>query len=295
MFEVSNVPPFSVPEPQLIPNRQNKTVNSGQTAVLECQVAGVQSPQIRWFHNGTSLDFAETNGRRLLTSEGQFLLISKTVPGDSGEYRCEIAAGQRLLTQTAFLHVFGPDPTQSKSIDSRSIPDGNLGGFLTFSKWDAGGITLLVLAVVICVLGTSVVWWCFIYFMRKKTEKQQLLFTKNPQQLRRRFSNNSSSIRGRSNYPLRQSFDPQSTPSDSTAGRSFLFPPAGVGEEEAPSASSNNSFLTGGGGVEDERMPLQQQQRFATFNYILRSADELGGDEGRFSPPGSRTFSPNRQ
>lgn len=275
-------------------------MNTGQTAVLECQVAGVQSPQIRWFHNGTSLNFAETNGRRLLTSEGQFLLISKTVPGDSGEYRCEITAGQRLLTQTAFLHVFGPDPTQSKSIDSRSIPDGkNFGGFLTLNKWDAGGITLLVFAVIVCVLGTSVVWWCFIYCMRKKTEKHELILTKNHQQLRRRLSNNQNeSIRGRSNYHLRQCFDPQSTPSDSTAGRSFLFPPSGSGEEDLqapPSASSNNSILTGAGiGIEDERMPLQQKQKFATFNHILRSADEFEKDDEGFSSLGNQTFPSNR-
>ena len=65
----------------------DKTVKSGDTAVLECQASGSPRPQLVWSKDSNPLFATE---RHFFTADNQLLIIVKVEPSDAGQYKCQM-------------------------------------------------------------------------------------------------------------------------------------------------------------------------------------------------------------
>lgn len=129
--------------PSFLKLMENKEVRVGQAVVLECLSTGSPRPSLKWRKDGIEL---RPSDRYHFTAEDELLIIRNTQPEDAGRYECELSnplGSERGYSKLTIIPASG----------SLIIND------------DMAGI--IVIAVVICAVCTSVVWVIIIYQTRK--------------------------------------------------------------------------------------------------------------------------------
>ncbi|GIY17995.1 leucine-rich repeats and immunoglobulin-like domains protein 1 [Caerostris extrusa] len=136
--------------PSFVKKMENKETRAGETTVLECLASGSPRPKLKWTKDGGPLYATE---RHFFTAGNQLLIIVQTQGSDAGSYTCEMSntlGTERGSSQLKVLHV-------------------NQNGYQVEENHTSTGI--MVIAVVACIVGTSIVWVCIIYKTRKRSEE----------------------------------------------------------------------------------------------------------------------------
>jgi len=132
--------------PRFVKPMSDKMVKTGDTAVLECQASGSPRPQLVWSKDKNPLFATE---RHFFTADNQLLIIVKVVPSDAGQYKCQMQNQLGTVMESSLLTVEG---------GTRLSSDPTTG--------------IIVIAVVCCVVGTSLVWVFIIYQTRKRANRR---------------------------------------------------------------------------------------------------------------------------
>lgn len=130
--------------PSFIKKMEDKETRVGKTTVLECMASGSPKPKLMWSKDGSPL---EENERHFFTTDGELLVIVETRPSDAGSYMCEISNPLGTERGISYVTVVPAHPS-----------DENMTG-------------IIIIAVVCCVVGTSLVWVVIIYKTRKRHEE----------------------------------------------------------------------------------------------------------------------------
>lgn len=184
---------------------RSRQVAAGDTAVLECLSSGSPRPHLSWLKDGAPLVATE---RHFLVADAQLLVITDSRPSDSGQYACEmtntlgIERGLSLLQVLPGEHEsenypFSPPPppfffiitilTQGDEVCSCELvsrvlvltPSAplfpaaktSLGGPLGGADTEGMTTGIVVIVVVVCIVGTSLVWVFIIYKTRKRQQR----------------------------------------------------------------------------------------------------------------------------
>lgn len=159
----SNLIYLSIVEaPAFVKPMENKEVLIGESSVLECMKTGSPSPTLRWYKEGpgaTEFTQIEPTDRHFFTAEDQLLIIVKTTEADAGTYKCEMENKIDKISATMKLLV-------------RSVADSNRGGQMV----NVDEMTcIVIITVVCCAVGTSIIWVVIIYQTRKETSCTNLM------------------------------------------------------------------------------------------------------------------------
>lgn len=136
--------------PSFVKAMKDKETRSGETAVLECLASGSPKPKLTWTKDGGPLIATE---RHFFTVDNQLLIIVQTQVSDSGEYTCEMSNTLGTERDSSYLTIYSATDRESGSQD------------------DSTATGIIVIAVVCCVVGTSLVWIIIIYQTRKRAEE----------------------------------------------------------------------------------------------------------------------------
>ncbi|XP_036312304.1 leucine-rich repeats and immunoglobulin-like domains protein 3 isoform X1 [Pipistrellus kuhlii] len=134
----------------------DRTVTKGETAVLQCIAGGSPPPRLNWTKDDSPLVVTE---RHFFAAGNQLLIIVDSDVGDAGKYTCEMS--NTLGTERGHVRLSViPTPTcDSPQMTASSLDD---------DGWATVGI--VIIAVVCCVVGTSLVWVVIIYHTRRRNE-----------------------------------------------------------------------------------------------------------------------------
>ncbi|XP_061570569.1 leucine-rich repeats and immunoglobulin-like domains protein 3 [Cololabis saira] len=141
----------------------DRTVARGETAVLQCIAGGSPPPRLNWTKDDSPLVVTE---RHFFAAANQLLIIVDATEADAGKYTCEMSNAlgtERGNIRLAVLSNPNCDPgapggAGMSFVNSGSAEDG----------WNTVGI--VIIAVVCCVVGTSLVWVVIIYHTRRRNE-----------------------------------------------------------------------------------------------------------------------------
>ncbi|KAG2459982.1 LRIG3 protein, partial [Polypterus senegalus] len=134
----------------------DKTVAKGETAVLQCIAGGSPPPKLNWTKDDNPLFVTE---RHFFAAGNQLLIIVDTDVEDAGKYTCEMSNTLGTERGNIRLNVMpGPNCDATQSVGQTLEEDG----------WTTVGI--VIIAVVCCVVGTSLVWVVIIYHTRRRNE-----------------------------------------------------------------------------------------------------------------------------
>ncbi|XP_030229880.1 leucine-rich repeats and immunoglobulin-like domains protein 1 [Gadus morhua] len=134
--------------PHLAQELTDHTVAVGDTVALQCKALGSPPPRVSWLHNDQPL---RPSDHLHFTPGNQLLVIGAARPEDAGRYTC-------LMSNT-----LGTERAHSQLQVSRD--QGPCAAASTVT------IGIIVIAVVISIVATSLVWVCIIYQTRKKSEE----------------------------------------------------------------------------------------------------------------------------
>lgn len=133
----------------------DKTVAKGETAVLQCIAAGSPPPKLNWTKDDSPLSVTE---RHFFAAGNQLLIIVDSSLDDAGKYTCEMS--NTLGTERGHIRLAVlPTPNCDSAQGATSFEE---------DGWSTIGI--VIIAVVCCVVGTSLVWVVIIYHTRRKSE-----------------------------------------------------------------------------------------------------------------------------
>ncbi|XP_036722949.1 leucine-rich repeats and immunoglobulin-like domains protein 3 isoform X4 [Balaenoptera musculus] len=134
----------------------DRTVTKGETAVLQCIAGGSPPPRLNWTKDDSPLVVTE---RHFFAAGNQLLIIVDSDVRDAGKYTCEMS--NTLGTERGHVRLSViPTPTcDSPQLTASSLDD---------DGWATMGI--VIIAVVCCVVGTSLVWVVVIYHTRRRNE-----------------------------------------------------------------------------------------------------------------------------
>ncbi|XP_076760869.1 leucine-rich repeats and immunoglobulin-like domains protein 3 isoform X2 [Xylocopa sonorina] len=135
--------------PSFVKPMENKEVTVGSSIVLECMASGTPRPKLSWRKNGDPLQETE---RHFFTAEDQLLIIVDTKISDAGSYQCEMSNSLGSVVGASHLTV-KPAPTSTPSP-------------VLVNEDDILG--LIIITVVCCAVGTSIVWVVIIYQTRRR-------------------------------------------------------------------------------------------------------------------------------
>lgn len=140
--------------PAFVRPMRSRQVAAGDTAVLECLSSGSPRPHLSWLKDGAPLVATE---RHFLVADAQLLVITDSRPSDSGQYACEMTNTLGIERGLSLLQV----------LPAKTSLGGPLGGA------DTEGMTtgIVVIVVVVCIVGTSLVWVFIIYKTRKRQQR----------------------------------------------------------------------------------------------------------------------------
>ena len=138
--------------PRFVKPMENKTVPLGENAVLECQASGAPRPSLVWTKNGGQLVATE---RHFFTADNQLLIIVKVEAEDVGQYQCSMHNSLGTVSGSSFLTIDGAGAESSEA-----------GGHGTATS-------VIVIAVVSCVIGTSAVWMVIICWTRTRSRNRR--------------------------------------------------------------------------------------------------------------------------
>ncbi|KAG8439728.1 hypothetical protein GDO86_005775 [Hymenochirus boettgeri] len=134
----------------------DRIASKGETTVLQCIAGGSPAPKLNWTKDDSPLVVTE---RHFFAAGNQHLIIVDTNIADAGKYTCEMS--NILGTERGNIHLsVVPNPTCDSPVNviQNAENDG----------WATAGI--VIIAVVCCVVGTSLVWVVIIYHTRRKNE-----------------------------------------------------------------------------------------------------------------------------
>ncbi|XP_012280255.1 leucine-rich repeats and immunoglobulin-like domains protein 3 [Orussus abietinus] len=147
--KVANATLTVLETPSFVKPMENKEIMAGSSIVLECMASGSPRPKLSWRKNGSPLQATE---RHFFTAEDQLLIIVDTVASDAGSYECEMNNSLGSVVGASHLTIY---PASSSMINE----DDMLG--------------LLIITVVCCAVGTSIVWVVIIYQTRRRLNAVQ--------------------------------------------------------------------------------------------------------------------------
>ncbi|XP_011781363.1 PREDICTED: leucine-rich repeats and immunoglobulin-like domains protein 3 [Colobus angolensis palliatus] len=134
----------------------DRTVTKGETAVLQCIAGGSPPPKLNWTKDDSPLMVTE---RHFFAAGNQLLIIVDSDVSDAGKYTCEMSNTLGTERGNVRLSVI-PTPTcDSPQMTAPSLDD---------DGWATVGV--VIIAVVCCVVGTSLVWVVIIYHTRRRNE-----------------------------------------------------------------------------------------------------------------------------
>ncbi|XP_055468055.1 leucine-rich repeats and immunoglobulin-like domains protein 3 isoform X2 [Psammomys obesus] len=134
----------------------DRTVTKGETAVLQCIAGGSPPPRLNWTKDDSPLVVTE---RHFFAAGNQLLIIVDSDVSDAGKYTCEMSNTVGTERGNVRLSVI-PSPTcDSPHMTAPSLDD---------NGWATVGV--VIIAVVCCVVGTSLVWVVIIYHTRRRNE-----------------------------------------------------------------------------------------------------------------------------
>lgn len=135
--------------PSFVKPMENKEIMVGGSIVMECMASGMPRPKLSWRKNGNPLQATE---RHFFTAEDQLLIIVNTIVSDAGNYECEMSNSLGSVVGASHLTV-KPAPTSTPS--PAAVNEDDILG-------------LIIITVVCCAVGTSVVWVVIIYQTRRR-------------------------------------------------------------------------------------------------------------------------------
>lgn len=130
--------------PSFVRPMEDKETRVGKTTALECMASGSPKPKVTWSKDGLPL---AANERHFFTADNQLLVVVQTQPSDAGSYMCEMS--NTLGTERGYSHLT----------------------VLPAQPGDDSMTGIIIIAVVCCVVGTSLVWVVIIYKTRKRHEE----------------------------------------------------------------------------------------------------------------------------
>ncbi|XP_069843818.1 leucine-rich repeats and immunoglobulin-like domains protein 3 isoform X2 [Dipodomys merriami] len=134
----------------------DRTVTKGETAVLQCIAGGSPPPRLNWTKDDSPLVVTE---RHFFAAGNQLLIIVDSDVSDAGKYTCSMSNTLGTERGNVRLSVI-PSPTcDSPQLAAPSLDD---------DGWATVGV--VIIAVVCCVVGTSLVWVVIIYHTRRRSE-----------------------------------------------------------------------------------------------------------------------------
>uniref|UniRef100_A0A8C5Z8T6 Leucine rich repeats and immunoglobulin like domains 3 n=1 Tax=Marmota marmota marmota TaxID=9994 RepID=A0A8C5Z8T6_MARMA len=134
----------------------DRTVTKGETAVLQCIAGGSPPPRLNWTKDDSPLLVTE---RHFFAAGNQLLIIVDSDVSDAGKYTCEMSNTLGTERGNVRLSVI-PTPTcDSPQMTAPSLDE---------DGWATVGV--VIIAVVCCVVGTSLVWVVIIYHTRRRNE-----------------------------------------------------------------------------------------------------------------------------
>ncbi|XP_007897588.2 leucine-rich repeats and immunoglobulin-like domains protein 2 isoform X2 [Callorhinchus milii] len=139
---------------------ENRTVAKGETAVLQCIAGGSPPPRLNWTKDDGPLAVTD---RHFFVAGNQLLIIVDAGPGDVGKYTCVMS--NTLGTARGHIYLNVVLASNCNPLQKSFEEDG----------WTTIGIVIIV--VVVCVVGTSLVWVIVIYHMRRKSEEYRMTST----------------------------------------------------------------------------------------------------------------------
>ncbi|XP_052893907.1 leucine-rich repeats and immunoglobulin-like domains protein 3 [Anopheles moucheti] len=145
----------------------NLEIAIGKASVLECKVTATPKPVILWLKDGEPIGLTE---RHFVTGEGQLLVIVDTEMTDAGLYECRFE--NDFTTEsgpTRLIVVDGPEDMHGSVLGDVSTSYGS--GIQEevqlhakiFNSW-----MTIVIALILCVLLTSLIWMICMYRMQKR-------------------------------------------------------------------------------------------------------------------------------
>lgn len=142
----------------------DRTVAKGETAVLQCIAGGSPPPRLNWTKDDSPLVVTE---RHFFAAANQLLIIVDTTEADSGKYTCEMS--NTLGTERGNIRLaVMPNPNCDSGVQG-GVGVGMVGSAGSDNDgWTTVGI--VIIAVVCCVVGTSLVWVVIIYHTRRRNE-----------------------------------------------------------------------------------------------------------------------------
>lgn len=129
--------------PSFVKPMENKEVNCGKTAVIECMASGSPKPIISWLKDDNPIEATE---RHFFAADDQLLIIVGTETSDSGRYTCQMENNLGL--------EFGHMQLKVKPIVTASAVNDEMTG-------------IVIITVVCCAVGTSIIWVVIIYQTKK--------------------------------------------------------------------------------------------------------------------------------
>lgn len=142
----------------------DRTVAKGETAVLQCIAGGSPPPRLNWTKDDNPLVVTE---RHFFAAGNQLLIIVDAAEGDAGTYTCEMSnplGTERGNVRLAIL----PNPNCDLGPAGGVAMGSPSGRGPEEDGWTTVGI--VIIAVVCCVVGTSLVWVVIIYHTRRRNE-----------------------------------------------------------------------------------------------------------------------------
>ncbi|KAH9426548.1 otolith morphogenesis [Dermatophagoides pteronyssinus] len=137
----------------------------GQTVSLECMATGIPVPKVVWFKDGQLL---EQTDRHFFTAGGQRLIIAKSTLSDQGHYSCNISNTYGTTSDSCYLEMV-------------TISKRNSDNFITSFGYVMNEYCSIVIAIVICVVLTSLAWIVVICYIRRQHNSHLLkTFENNP-------------------------------------------------------------------------------------------------------------------
>lgn len=133
--------------PKFTKGLKDRVARLGDNAVLECQGTGKPTPKLTWTKDG---DVIKENEHYVLVKDSQYLLILDTKMDDAGTYVCELTNILGTVRGPINLSI-------RRDITSTSTTTG-----------------IVMMAVVGCVVITSLVWVVIIYQTRKRPQAGSL-------------------------------------------------------------------------------------------------------------------------
>lgn len=150
--------------PSFLRPLMDRTVAKGETAVLQCIAGGSPPPRLNWTKDDSPLVVTE---RHFFAAANQLLIIVDAAEADAGKYTCEMSNALGTERGNVRLAVI-PNPNCDPGVQA-GVGVGIMGGAGSDDDaWATVGI--VIIAVVCCVVGTSLVWVVIIYHTRRRNE-----------------------------------------------------------------------------------------------------------------------------